>query len=184
MEELAYLDVTFCVKIKKVFTKAKRKRDVLIAGSYETSSFLLDSHQKKTGAVKRLDLNKKQDEASLDNYLRCLLLWQIILKITIGRRFFLRNKAQREFYSYCSISWNYPVQYFLQSWWLERDRRKREDLDVHKSQVDLCPTLWNWWPCKGCFLMADRDLSPGVCTSFKRCGYHFLVETNFYYFWT
>ncbi len=33
------------------------------------------------------------------------------IKITIGRRFFLHQTNSKEFYSYCSISWN-SVQYF------------------------------------------------------------------------
>ncbi len=103
---------------------------------------------------------------------------QIIIKITIGRRFFLRKqKAQREFYSYCSISWNYSSTVFSQvkkSWWLERDRRGRKTST--RSQNLGSHTLWNWWPCKGLFLMAN-DLSQGLVTSFKRQAIT-LVETT------
>ncbi len=48
---------------------------------------------------------------SLDSIWRCLLLWQIIIKITIGRRFF--HFAQRSF-TLGPISGTTPVQLFSQ----------------------------------------------------------------------
>ncbi len=70
-----------------------------------------------------------------------------IIKITIEDVSSLRKQVKREFYSYCSISWNYPVQYSLLKTFsdgLERDRMRFEDLDVHKSHVvGLCPHTLN-----------------------------------------
>ncbi len=131
-----------------------KEKDVLspAAGFKRPHLILIRSYCEKTEKVKRLDLNKKQDEGALDNYLEVPLLWQII-KITIEDVSSYANKAQKRVLLFI-VQYPELLQYsiFSRSKILMASNDGTEDLDRSQEPQGWTYVLTHFEPDRvGCF---------------------------------